>query len=93
MEEGTYRIRFKVDWNSVDAGGCVIATNNILNNGGGIYDATLVVKDVTNGIDSINAEAANAELFTVDGVKISKLQKGLNIVRTADGKVKKVVIK
>lgn len=92
-EEGTYRIRFKVDWNSVDAGGCVIATNNILNNGGGIYDATLVVKDVTNGIDSINAEAANAELFTVDGVKISKLQKGLNIVRTADGKVKKVVIK
>lgn len=92
-EEGTYRIRFKVDWNSVDAGGCVIATNNILNNGGGIYDATLVVKDGTVGIDSINAEAANAELFTVDGVKISKLQKGLNIVRTADGKVKKVVIK
>lgn len=92
-EEGTYRIRFKVDWNSVDAGGCVVATNNILNNGGGIYDATLVVKDVPNGIDSINAEAANAELFTVDGVKISKLQKGLNIVRTADGKVKKVVIK
>ena len=52
-----------------------------------------MVKDVPNGIDSINAEAANAELFTVDGVKISKLQKGLNIVRTADGKVKKVVIK
>lgn len=93
MEEGTYRIRFKVDWNSVDAGGCVVSGNNILNNGGGIYDATLVVKDVTDGIDSINAEAANAELFTVDGVKISKLQKGLNIVRTADGKVKKVVIK
>ena len=93
MEEGTYRIRFKVDWNSIDAGGSVVANNNILNNGGGIYDATLVVKDVTNGIDSINAEAANAELFTVDGVKISKLQKGLNIVRTADGKVKKVVIK
>uniref|UniRef100_UPI004028544E calycin-like domain-containing protein n=1 Tax=Prevotella sp. TaxID=59823 RepID=UPI004028544E len=93
MEEGTYRIRFKVDWNSVDAGGCVVSGNNILNNGGGIYDATLVVKDTTNGIDSINAEAANAELFTVDGVKISKLQKGLNIVRTADGKVKKVVIK
>lgn len=65
-EEGTYRIRFKVDWNSVDAGGCVVATNNILNNGGGIYDATLVVKDVPNGIDSINAEAAtqNSSLLT-----------------------------
>lgn len=66
-EEGTYRIRFKVDWNSVDAGGCVVSGNNILNNGGGIYDATLVVKDVTNGIDSINAEAAtqSSSLLTV----------------------------
>lgn len=66
MEEGTYRIRFKVDWNSVDAGGCVVSGNNILNNGGGIYDATLVVKDVTDGIDSINAEAAtqNSSLLT-----------------------------
>ena len=93
---GTYRIRFKVDWDNIDAGGSVLSTNHILNNGGGIYDATLeVVEPVTDGISTINAEVANgeAQLFTVDGVQIAKLQKGLNIVRSADGKVKKVLVK
>ena len=95
-EPGTYRIRFKVDWDNIDAGGSVASGNYILNNGGGIYDATLeVVAPVTDGISTINAEVANgeAQLFTVDGVQIAKLQKGLNIVRTADGKVKKVLVK
>ena len=93
---GTYRIRFKVDWDNIDAGGSVVSGNHILNNGGGIYDATLeVVAPVVDGISTINAEVANgeAQLFTVDGVQIAKLQKGLNIVRTADGKVKKVLVK
>ena len=93
---GTYRIRFKVDWDNIDAGGSVASGNYILNNGGGIYDATLeVVEPVTDGISTINAEVANgeAQLFSVDGVQIAKLQKGLNIVRTADGKVKKVLVK
>ena len=93
---GTYRIRFKVDWDNIDAGGSVASGNYILNNGGGIYDATLeVIEKVVDGISTINAEVANgeAQLFTVDGVQIAKLQKGLNIVRTADGKVKKVLVK
>ena len=93
---GTYRIRFKVDWDNIDAGGSVASGNYILNNGGGIYDATLeVVEPVVDGISTINAEAANgeAQLYTVDGVQIAKLQKGLNIVRSADGKVKKVLVK
>ena len=95
-EPGTYRIRFKVDWDNIDAGGSVVAGNHILNNGGGIYDATLeVVAPVVDGISTINAEVANgeAQLYTVDGVQIAKLQKGLNIVRSADGKVKKVLVK
>ena len=95
-EPGTYRIRFKVDWDNIDAGGSVASGNYILNNGGGIYDATFeVVEPVTDGISTINAEVANgeAQLFTVDGVQLSKLQKGLNIVRSADGKVKKVLVK
>ncbi len=95
-EPGTYRIRFKVDWDNIDAGGSAVSGNHILNNGGGIYDATLeVVAPVVDGISTINAEVANgeAQLFTVDGVQISKLQKGLNIVRSADGKVKKVLVK
>ena len=89
---GEYRIRFKFDWNCILPGG----SSTILEDGGGVWDATLkVVEPVVDGISTINVEAANgeAQLFTVDGVKLNKLQKGLNIVRTADGKVKKVLVK
>ena len=89
---GEYRIRFKLDWNCILPGG----SSTILEDGGGVWDATLkVVEPVVDGISSINAEVANGEtqLFTVNGVKLNKLQKGLNIVRTADGKVKKVLVK
>ena len=89
---GEYRIRFKFDWNCILPGG----SSSILSDGGGVWDATLkVVEPVVDGISTINAEVANGEtqLFTVDGVKLNKLQKGLNIVRTADGKVKKVLVK
>ena len=89
---GEYRIRFKFDWNCILPGG----SSSILSDGGGVWDATLkVVEPVVDGISSINAEVANGEtqLFTVNGVKLNKLQKGLNIVRTADGKVKKVLVK
>ena len=89
---GEYRIRFKFDWNCILPAG----SSSILSDGGGVWDATLkVVEPVVDGISSINAEVANGEtqLFTVNGVKLNKLQKGLNIVRTADGKVKKVLVK
>jgi len=89
---GEYRIRFKLDWNCILPGG----SSTILEDGGGVWDATLkVVEPVVDGISTINAETANgeAQLFTIDGVKLNKLQKGLNIVRTADGKVKKVLVK
>ena len=48
---GTYRIRFKVDWNSVDPGGqkaadgTVTSSNGIAANGGYILDATLEVTE------------------------------------------------
>lgn len=45
------------------------------------------------GINATTVAEGAATLFTVDGVKLSKLQKGLNIVRSADGKVKKVLVK
>ena len=89
---GEYRIRFKFDRNCILPGG----SSTILEDGGGVWDATLkVVEPVVDGISTINGEAANgeAQLFTIDGVKLNKLQKGLNIVRTADGKVKKVLVK
>ena len=219
---GTYRMRYKIDWDNVDPGGNVASGNHIANNGGGIWDVTLVVtepaptvvdskaftdgklvvgtspldegttyenknlmiekysdgtytltfrkfpvsatetenvsfhgqatestengenylngeeltgtvngkevtfiftasikddiidlqyefgnedesvyyigtynNDPTNAISGINADVENgkAEIFTLNGSKVSKLQRGVNIVRTADGKTKKVVLK
>ena len=50
-------------------------------------------KDPEAGINATTVGDGEFEVFSVDGVKLSKLQKGLNIVRSADGKVKKVLVK
>ena len=50
-------------------------------------------KDPATGINATTVAEGEFEVFSVDGVKLSKLQKGLNIVRSADGKVKKVLVK
>ncbi len=55
LKDGFYRIRFKVDWNEIDAGGNVTDKNHIINNGGGIADMRLRV---------FNSDAVNV---TVDG--------------------------
>lgn len=49
--------------------------------------------DPGTGINATTVADGEFEVFSVDGVKLSKLQKGLNIVRSADGKVKKVLVK
>lgn len=73
--EGTYRIRFKSDWNSVDAGGQIAADgtctghNGILANSGTIVDATLVVS-ATTGIGSVEADGkVKSELYDLSGRK------------------------
>jgi hypothetical protein len=80
---GVYRIRFKVDWNNVDAGGCVDPNNHILNNGGYIVDATLEVA-VGDGISGVTVDGAK-DVYTLDGRKVAvkagqKLNKGIYIV-------------
>ena len=47
----------------------------------------------TTGINSISIDATDAEFYTIDGRQVNSLQKGLNIVKTTDGQVRKVVIK
>jgi len=47
----------------------------------------------TTGINGIYAGATNVESYTVGGVKNDKVRKGMNVVRTADGKVKKIFVK
>ncbi len=66
---GFYRMRYKVDWNSIDPAGCVDQSNSILANGGGIIDVMLNVHG-----DYVNVNDANRNgevLSAVDGEKLS----------------------
>ena len=50
--------------------------------------------DNTTGIEAINALTnGTAEIYNVNGVKVPALQKGMNIVKTADGKTQKILVK
>lgn len=85
-QEGTYRIRFKTDWNSVDAGGQIAAdgtctgANGILANSGTIVDATLEVVDAT-GIGELKGEngKAKTEIYDLSGRKANASQHGVFI--------------
>ncbi len=50
---GIYRLRYKVDWDYIDAGGNASSTNNIIANGGGIADVLLNVHKTTSNIKII----------------------------------------
>ncbi len=84
---GDYRIRFKMDWNSIDAGGQIAAdgtctgANGILANGGCIVDATLRVADTT-GVEFVEAEGTKtAEIYDLSGRKLhSAPAKGIYIM-------------
>ena len=64
-----------------------------------IEDATMNVEAVFGekpaaGINGITTtQNGKVEVYNVNGVRLNGLQKGLNIVRSADGKVKKVLVK
>ncbi|MBQ5826717.1 MAG: chitobiase/beta-hexosaminidase C-terminal domain-containing protein [Bacteroidaceae bacterium] len=80
---GTYRMRYKIDWNNVDAGGCISANNHIIDNGGYIVDAKLTVVEAT-GIETVATKTSN-KVYTIDGRMVNakageKLAKGLYIV-------------
>lgn len=59
---GIYRMRYKVDWDNIDAGGNVDADNHILNNGGGIADVLLNIHqpNVTVTLVAENGEVVDA---------------------------------
>ena len=57
-------------------------------------DVTLdvVLDNTTTGVEKVEAkENAVVAIFTVDGKRVSRLQKGLNIVRMSNGEVKKII--
>ena len=56
---GFYRMRYKVDWNSITPAGNGTADNNIVKNGGGIIDLTL---DVHGDKVTVNASQLNGDI-------------------------------
>ncbi|MBP3227711.1 MAG: glycoside hydrolase family 16 protein [Bacteroidaceae bacterium] len=65
LEDGFYRLRFKVDWSSADPGGNTSSNNLITNNGGGIADYRFRVY----AADDVNllTEATHGTLLAADG--------------------------
>ncbi|MCI5646101.1 MAG: hypothetical protein MR299_00330 [Bacteroidales bacterium] len=67
---GTYRIRFKIDWNSIDPGGQLASdgtatgANGIIANGGQIVDALLTITGgAETGINSLNTESKTKDVM------------------------------
>lgn len=52
-------------------------------------------KKIDTAINTVNAADDNryVEIYNLGGVRMQRLQRGINIVRTASGKVKKVLVK
>lgn len=52
-------------------------------------------KKIDTAINTVNAADDNryVEIYTLGGVRMQNLQRGINIVRTANGKVKKLLVK
>ena len=73
---GSYRIRFKYDWNSVDPGGQLAAdgtatgVNGILANGGTIVDAILEVTGHSTGIDAVESPQNAAVFYDLSGNRL-----------------------
>lgn len=71
----------------------VVATADFDINYGGFYTATLKFgPDAATAINNIiNTDSTVTDIYTIGGAKIQSLQKGVNIVRKADGKTVKMI--
>ncbi len=64
IDYGIYRMRYKVDWDNIDAGGCIDNSNHIKNNGGAIVDVLLNVHNTTSHVKVITR---NGDVLKSDG--------------------------
>lgn len=73
LQPGIYRMRYKIDWNCIDAGGNIAAGNNILENGGGCFDVLLNIHEdqVSVTQDNRNGEVLIASTgLTINGDRV-----------------------
>lgn len=60
----------------------------------GWMDFANIVEDIASGIEKPEISMNSSfEIYTIDGMKINTLQKGINIIKMSDGTTRKVVIK
>lgn len=74
IANGFYRLRFKVDWNSIDPGGNTASNNLITNNAGAIADFRVCVYDGDSvDVSVINSDGCHlmAEDVSLDGTKVA----------------------
>lgn len=72
LPNGFYRMRYKVDWNCIDAGGNIDTANPIIGNGGGIIDIRLNIHGETVNVNDANR---NGEVLSaVDGERLVTYQ-------------------
>ncbi|WP_301387034.1 GEVED domain-containing protein [uncultured Duncaniella sp.] len=68
LANGMYRMRFKIDWDSVDPSGCIDPSNSIINNAGGIVDIML---NVHGDVVTVTQGNLNGEVLAADGSKLN----------------------
>lgn len=71
LENGYYRLRFKVDWDCIDPAGNIDQGNSIIDNGGGIIDVRL---NIHGDYCNVNDANRNGEVLAADGTKLVKYQ-------------------
>ncbi|MBR6926686.1 MAG: leucine-rich repeat protein, partial [Bacteroidaceae bacterium] len=98
--EGTYRMRVKTDWASLDPGGNIGAdatniysNNHIINNGGAIIDLKLVVVSLLTSINPISCARTGETYYNLEGQRIAEPQHGIVIVRYSDGTSRKMYVR
>lgn len=74
LEPGFYRLRYKVDWNSIDAGGSTDESNLITDNGGAIIDTRLNVHEdsvtISRGVASDGVGGLNGDILASDASEL-----------------------
>lgn len=77
-EEGTYYVRFKVDWNSVEPQGST--HQSIVANGGYIVDAVLKVgSGVATGISTLSDVVSHHSTYDLSGRRVRQVARGIYI--------------
>ncbi|MBQ0020162.1 MAG: hypothetical protein KBT39_06525, partial [Bacteroidales bacterium] len=77
------KVGLKLDGNIVDANWCVFDN----------FKVEALGNDPNTAVSNIMSQAGASEIFNLNGMKQNRLQKGVNIVRKADGAVVKVLVK